>query len=68
MLPLNLLNVVLQLLAILPLGSLPLLQTLLMKVQMLSAAGQSPQQILAALISAITSVAPLPVPGASEAK
>lgn len=68
MLPLNLLNVVLGLLAILPLGSLPLLQTLLMKVQMLSAAGQSPQQILAALISAITSVAPLPVPVASEAK
>lgn len=68
MLPLNLLNTILGLLAILPLGTLPLLQTLLLKAQVLSAAGQNPQQILAALISAITSVTPLPVPAASEAK
>ncbi|MGB7127591.1 MAG: hypothetical protein WBD50_00675 [Candidatus Rhabdochlamydia sp.] len=67
MLPLNLLNVVLGLLAILPLGTLPLLQVLLLQVQTLAAQGQNPQQILAALISAITSVVPLPVP-MSEAK
>ncbi|HEV3269390.1 MAG TPA: hypothetical protein VGZ69_01935 [Candidatus Rhabdochlamydia sp.] len=46
--------------AILPLGTLPLLQTLLLQVQSLTAHGQNPQQILAALISAITSVTPLP--------
>ncbi len=67
MLPLNLLNVVLGLLAILPLGTLPLLQVLLLQVQTLAGQGQNPQQILAALISAITSVAPLPVP-VSEGK
>lgn len=67
MLPLDLLNVVLGLLSILPLGTLPLLQTLLLKVQSLSAQGQNPQQILSLLISAITSVAPVPVP-VSEGK
>lgn len=61
MLPLNIINVVLGLLSILPLGTLPLLQTLLLQVQSLTAQGQNPQQILAALISAITSVTPLPV-------
>jgi hypothetical protein len=60
MLPLNIINVILGLLAILPLGTLPLLQTLLLQVQSLTAHGQNPQQILAALISAITSVTPLP--------
>ena len=68
MLPLNLLNVVLGLLAILPVGSLPLLQTLLLQVQSLAAQGQNPQQILSALISAITSVVPLPVSPVSEVK
>ena len=67
MLPLGILNTVLGLLSILPLGSLPLLQTLLLQVQSLSGQGQNPQQILASLISAITSVTPLPIPKA-EAK
>ena len=68
MLPLGILNAVLGMLAILPLGTLPLLQTLLLQIQFLSAQGQSPQQILAALIGAIISVDPLPVPTASEGK
>ncbi|QZA59470.1 hypothetical protein RHAB15C_0001404 (plasmid) [Candidatus Rhabdochlamydia porcellionis] len=60
MLPTTILNVVLDLLAILPLGTLPLLQTLLLQVRSLIAQGQSSQQIITALISAITSVTPSP--------
>lgn len=67
MLPIGILNAVLGLLALLPLGTLPLLQTLLLQVQSLTAQGQNPQQILASLISAITSVTPLPS-SASEGK
>jgi len=56
MLPLGILNAVLGLLNALPLGTLPLLQTLLLQIQSLSGQGQNPQQILSSLISAITSV------------
>lgn len=60
-LPTTIINVLLDLLGLLPLGTLPLLQTLLLQVRSLAAQGQSPQQILTALITAITSVTPLPV-------
>ena len=66
MLPLNILNTVLGLLSILPLGTLPLLQTLLLQVQFLSGQGQNPQQILSSLISAITSVVPVPTAKTEE--
>lgn len=66
MLPLGILNAVLELLNILPLGTLPLLQTLLLQVQSLSGQGQNPQQILSSLISAITSVVPVPTPKTQE--
>jgi hypothetical protein len=66
MLPLNILNTVLGLLSILPLGTLPLLQTLLLQVQSLSGQGQNPQQILSSLISAITSVVPVPTAKTEE--
>ena len=61
MLPTTIINVLLDLLMLLPLGTLPLLQTLLLQVRSLIAQGQSSQQIITALISAITSVTPLPV-------
>ena len=66
LLPLSIVNVVLSLLTVLPLGTLPLLQTLSLQSQSLKAQNQGPQQILSNLISAITSVTPLPL--ASEEK
>ncbi|KAG6558608.1 hypothetical protein RHABOEDO_001883 (plasmid) [Candidatus Rhabdochlamydia oedothoracis] len=61
MVPLGILNTVLGLLNIVPLGTLPLLNTLLLQAQLLIDQGNSPQQVFAILSVAITGSCSLPV-------